>query len=1107
MLKLKQLIILVLMLTLLPIALSTRPTRAQTAGPYHNSRDSQYRTPFGAVPIRTAVTLRLSAPSGSLDSVTIRTSDRNANAQSQYPMQKVTNSPDGLDYWEATVTVPPRPTLFYYRFILRKGDTISFYEDDARDENGNFDFARKGGPGVLLTESRDQSWQITVYTPDFTTPQWIHDAVIYQIFPDRFRNGDKSNDPKDGDEVFYGNLPLRFHKTWNEMVEDFKNEPGGLPNRDFFGGDLKGIQEKLPYLKDLGVTAIYLNPIFQARSNHRYDTEDYLKIDKYLGTEDDWNALVEAAKAQGIRLILDGVFNHVSSDGPYFDRYRRYDGEPGACEDVKSKYRNWFFFRKPGEKEPKDACVDDGKGQTYYESWAGFDSIPKLNNANPQVRDFIYKSPDSVARTWIRNGASGWRLDVAGEIDDGGETSMYWEEFRDAVKSTNPDAVIIGEIWDDVSPWVTGTQFDSTMNYRLRSALLGYTILKPFRDNDVNWQPLMPSQLDSAIMSMLEDYPPQATEAMMNLMDSHDTSRLLYVVGNDKQSQQLAAFLQFMMPGAPTIYYGDEIALNAPSNKDQDDPYNRAPYPWPDETGSYYNPPDPEMFNYYRGLAKLRADNPALRNGSYRALLTDDKAGVYAFLRTSSGNVVVVIANRSELDQPFSVDVQGYLLDNLILDDAMSGLPAEVKNGKLSGTAQARHGAAFTFNAQAVNVPLTATASDGEVMLSWPVRNALVRYNIYRSLFPNGGFAKLNPSPVDDTGSYIDQTVANGTLYYYYVEALTDQGLLDRRSKVVFGAPGGVIKSARLTPVYDAAKIVIPVRASGLDFIGDVTVDSTRKQNVIAQIEMGAQGTEFDKNTDWQPMTIQGGSYMAKLVPRKPGDYQAIARFSTNGGLDWTLTRPVAFTVTPPESTTLPAPPTNLKITQASLFNVTLTWDAVPGASAYRIYKGTSKDAKLLAETPNTTYRDVEAAEGNSYTYRVTAVDQSLNESQPTPELVAKVERQAVKVTFRVKVPANTPANSPVYIAGDFSSKEYPTWNPGGLKMTDKGNGTWEITLSLNENVVVQYKYVRGTWDAVEKGSGCEEIANRTFTVKFSKEGTSLREDTVARWRDVDKCG
>jgi hypothetical protein len=288
---------------------------------------------------------------------------------------------------------------------------VIYYEGDIRpsDVDGAYFPADEGGSGIGYESSPDQSWQITVYDPEYYTPEWMRNAVIYQIFPDRFRNGDPSNDPSDDALEFYDGLRSIFHETWNEPPVD-PRQPGEYQNRwnvDFFGGDLAGITDKLDYLQDLGVTAIYLNPIFMARSNHRYDTADFKQIDSTLGTLEDFQTLVAEADKRGMVLILDGVFNHMSSDSPAFDRYGRY-GEDGACESLESPFRLWFFFVPPKGQQPS-VCVDNPQGATYYTSWAGFDSIPKLNSDYDGVRLYIlWDGTASSIRGERGSAAGGW---------------------------------------------------------------------------------------------------------------------------------------------------------------------------------------------------------------------------------------------------------------------------------------------------------------------------------------------------------------------------------------------------------------------------------------------------------------------------------------------------------------------------------------------------------------------------------------------------------------------------------------------------------------------------------------------------------------------------
>ncbi len=423
--------ILLLIAALLPAAAPvTRAAQGiDQAALLHDSRSDLYRVPLGAVPIQTTVTLRFRTAADGVDSVTALVMDDFQQTQTALPMAVVATTPDGYDLWEAALDVGKTPTIYHYSFLISGGGDVLYYEDDTRPgEAGAFYPANEGGPGAAYTQSPGLPYQITVYDPGFYTPEWMRNAVVYQIFPDRFRNGDPSNDPTDPAITFYDNQHPIMHQTWNESPVD-PRQPGMYQNQwnlDFFGGDLAGITEELDYLQSLGVTAIYLNPIFEARSNHRYDTADYKTIDPYLGTLEDFQTLVSEAQQRGIVLILDGVFNHLSSDSPFFDRYHRYPDD-GACESLQSPYRNWFFFVPPKGEQPA-ACVDNPQGATYYTGWAGFDTIPKIDNSSPGPRLYFYLGRRSVVATWGAEGIGGWRLDVGGDIDPGGPANDFWED-------------------------------------------------------------------------------------------------------------------------------------------------------------------------------------------------------------------------------------------------------------------------------------------------------------------------------------------------------------------------------------------------------------------------------------------------------------------------------------------------------------------------------------------------------------------------------------------------------------------------------------------------------------------------------------------------------
>ena len=564
-------------------------------------------------------------------------------------------------FWTVTYRAPAKPSLVSYSFRVTTAHGVLWYGDDDSGSD-----VRKGGTGKA-TRTRADSFQLTVYDQTFTTPAWLQGATVYEIFPDRFRNGDPSNDPcRTTCPVFYGDIPAFLHPTWNEPVED--SRATGVFNRDFFGGDLQGVTEKLDYLKSLGVDAIWLTPIFMARSNHRYDTDDYFHIDPALGGDAAFATLSAAAKARGIRLILDGVFNHTSSDSRYFDKYHRYPDVVGACESASSPYRDWYSIT--GD------CAD-------YAKFGGLDSLPKLNHSNPAVRDFIA----SVTAHWMNSGADGWRLDAAQEIDH-----RWWADLRTSVKVV-PDAPLVGEVTAgpvDASPYLLGTEFDGVMNYRFRQAALGFARTTNWTDSSGTVRALSGGETAHALQAVLADYPRQAAAASFNLIDSHDTNRALFVLDEPPvipaQRLRLAAFLQFTMVGAPMIYYGDEVAINAPGKNGFGDPYNRAPYPWSDAGGTA----DIETQIYYSQLAAIRHRLPALRTGSFVALFSNPS--VIAFARVAPPEKpVVIVVNKSSDDPRVTIPLKG-LYGSGTLEDQQTGNKFQVAGGKVSVTATARRG-------------------------------------------------------------------------------------------------------------------------------------------------------------------------------------------------------------------------------------------------------------------------------------------------------------------------------------------------------------------------------------------------------------------------------
>ncbi len=1147
--------LIVLIIALLPFnTLSTLPARAadpiDQAALLHDSRSDLYRTPGGAVTTGTPVTIRLRTAAGDVDSVSMRLYDQMAGTETLLPMAVIATTPEGYDLWEVTIPATRKATIWWYRFLVTKGSDTVYYEDDTRPDGGNYVLQNEGGVGTVYTQSPDLSFQITVYNPDYYTPEWMRNAVIYQIFPDRFRDGDTSNDPADGSDTFYGSLPLLFHETWNEAPVDGRvttaPDGQGYYNSDFFGGDLAGITEKLDYLQSLGVTAIYLNPIFAARSNHRYDTADYKIIDPILGDMDSFRTLVSEAKKRGIVLILDGVFNHLSSDSVFFDRYHRFNTD-GACESTDSEYRSWFFFVAPKASQPAP-CAETPNNETYYISWAGFDSIPKINSGEIGPREYIFLADDSVVRFWGSEGIGGWRLDVGGDIDAGGPASNYWEAFRAVVRQTNPEAVIIGEEWGDASRWLLGKEWDATMNYRLRNGILGFVRDTDYQDNDANGDriiyALTPSQTDNIIRAIEEDYPPMAYHAMLNILDSHDTSRLFFTVNNDPQLQKLAALLQFTLPGAPTVYYGDEISLDAPSIPDsggnlQDDPYNRAPYPWSDASGDAYPAPNEDTLSFYQTLGTLRSEHPALREGPMFTLLADDESGVYAYLRLdqASGDIALVALNNSDSEQTVDLYFRGLVPTNLTLDPAFGGDPVTVTATEATITIPANGGNVWTANASlerpAAPTNVTADSASGSVPLSWDVVDGALGYMVFRSPVAVGGFEPLMDQPIIGETTYTDDTTVNGFKYFYAVATIGADGLIGPLSTSVQAIPSAQIDAAfyvgddatdAAVTTYEATTLPLTVGASvdlqaGVRIAG-VTETEGQAPGVRAEAALIAPDQDLDSAT-WMPMTysedLNGADvYTATLAPTTAGEYSMVARFSINAGESWTVvtqrdgTYP-ALIVEASDDTTPPDAPASVTIERASLSGVLISWEPSPSEDvyAYRVYRtGEDGTAQLLGEvTDATRYTDKNVAAGDVYTYGVSAVDTALNESAQTASEAATVTKGTVTTIFNVTVPDNTEGAGDVYLAGALGA-DYPNWDPAGLVMTQVDATHWTITLELAEGANIEYKYVRGTWDAVEKDADCQEIANRRLSATLPEGETELTvSDTVAKWRDLDACG
>jgi glycosidase len=681
----------------------------------HDSFDPFYRSPAGAATEEAQITLRFRTGHFDVDGVSVRaylfdTGSGVTAGPVDTPMAFDQNTVENgvtYDQWKATLTMPATPAVYYYKFLILKAGATAFYSDDYLDDNDNLN---KGGAGAADNSEPFPSFQVTVYDPNFQTPAWLQNANVYQIFPDRFRNGDIRNDycrpgATTGCPVYYASQQAVAHTVWNEPLCDPHGTvcPGAFGNQ-FFGGDLAGIRTKLDYLAALGVDALYLTPVFAARSNHRYDTDNYLTIDPALGAEADFTSLATEMDRRGMRLILDGVFNHASSDSLYFDRYHRYPTD-GACESLTSTWRTWFHF-----SDNNVPCTS-----ADYPGWFGLDSLPTFDHTVAAVKDFFYSGTDNVMAHWYSRGASGWRFDVA---PDPNFPRAWWKDTRSFAKGYRNDGPLIGEIWPNASQWLAGDQLDSTMNYRFRKNVIGFARNANWSDdnnNGVNNIPgLAPSQFDHALRAVRDDYPPQASYAMLNLLDSHDTNRALFVLTElgdagltqAKQRLELAALFQFTYLGAPMVFYGDEVAINSPSlfngaNGPVGDPYTRAPFPWPDQSGNVatYGPPDPDVFSYYTRLAHLRKQHECLRTGAFATLLTGDTqqagaaANTYAFARTGAGETAIVALNNGAALNNAAIPAAAFFADGARLRDPLTGRDYTVSAGSVTVALGPRSGA------------------------------------------------------------------------------------------------------------------------------------------------------------------------------------------------------------------------------------------------------------------------------------------------------------------------------------------------------------------------------------------------------------------------------
>ncbi len=585
---------------------------------FHHSHDTFYRNPFGAVKTGQEITLRLLA-SETPKAVWVRLFCPEGETRIDMTLEKKTDT--GFLY-QATIQAGETPCLLWYDFVA-EGEELCYYSNSGD---------ALGGVGTMTDFPAGNSYQITVYDKDYHAPVWFRDQIMYQIFPDRFFGVHDGEVPKKREEYI-------IHPSWSDPLA-FNRHPyeDGPACNDFYGGNLRGIRAKLPYLREMGVSVIYLNPIFEAYSNHRYDTGDYKNIDPILGDIQDFEELCNEAERYGIRIILDGVFSHTGADSIYFNKYGCYGQGQGAFQNPDSPYRNWYQFGNYPD----------------YQSWWGCSNLPNVNEMEESYLDYILRDEDAVIKKWIRHGAAGWRLDVADELPD-----EFIQILRKELKRENPEAVLIGEVWEDASnkiayskqrEYLLGKELDSVMNYPFRDQALAFLMGH-----------IDATEMNHRFLSQMENYPVEILYSLMNMLGTHDTMRVKSLLGGmgadcgdarlDSQREELAtkrlmlgSFLQMTFYGVPCIYYGDEAGMQGGK-----DPFNRGTYPW--------RAVDPELRSWYCRLGQLRREMGCLRCGYFKPLYA--KGGVYIYTRyfedgkdpfgeMGDGSMALCLVNRDE---------------------------------------------------------------------------------------------------------------------------------------------------------------------------------------------------------------------------------------------------------------------------------------------------------------------------------------------------------------------------------------------------------------------------------------------------------------------------
>lgn len=1083
---------------------------------YHNTWNNAYRQPFGAISAGETVTLRLAAKKDDLTRATLYVRNYLTGNTKMVNMEYVgwtdVQSQGNLEFWEATFT-PEDKGVHGYKFIAGDGMAIAEYGEDTLE--GEVGSAANSNAGLF---------QLTVYDPSYQTPDWMKEAVVYQIFPDRFFNGNPKNDT--AKENARGEEPIERPDSWDTLPDNPRigeKDPGnytgdGIWSNDFFGGDIAGIHQKLDYIQSLGVNTLYLNPVAKAASNHKYDATDFKEVDPMFGSPEEFKAFTDELARRDMHLILDGVFNHVADDSIYFDRYGKYEtvgayeywakiydlmNEKGLTQK-KAEQEAHVYFKKDKQKFSRygfhnwfnieNEIIDEGKPtERYkYQAWWGFDSLPEIKSIpgeavnydselnNKQFANYIFYERDSVAKSWLTNGGSGWRLDVANEVD-----MEFWREFRKELKNGNykrgatlkdgEQPLILGEIWDDASKYFLGDQYDSVMNYRFERAILGY-----LENGNAG-------QAEKQLKAVQEDYPEEAFYALMNLLGSHDTPRAVYLLGGGTDSFEraefdsnynhelgvqrlkLASIIQMGYAGAPTIYYGDEAGVTG--SKDPDD---RRTYPWGKE--------DQDLISHYKKIGAVREDNASLfaYGELHHAYAKDD---VLVYVRTNDEKAAIVAINRGSEDRTIELQVKDLIANGVnFIDQLDSKYEAVTRDGVIELKIPKMSGRMLVSENLPTKVEpvtsLSATEGSKTAQLNWNGNG--VEYVVYQTTVEGALYRKIGKTS-DET--FTVENLQNGRQYFFAVVSVDENG--NESEKVATSAviPHYDLTAewvGNLTTLENSTLDLSAAQVISAELYVEGATETEQAEGVIARLEM-----KKDSETQWEILKAgyagQAGNnnvFSGSFLPLEVGTYEYRIGVSSDLGREWKYTETTNTVTFVQDEADQTAPATAVELAQPMQESgqVNLSWTVVDSEDPY-LYT-ILRDGIVIDQVVDgslTSYRDYQVENGKTYQYQVRVYDKvgnfvDSNIVTVTPDIVM------VQVTFKVNAPDYTPLTTSVNMPNSING-----WNAGAWSMTRNGAVTpdWEYTVEVQEGTEITYKYVKGnSWD--QEGLADHTPNNRT---------------------------